>query len=74
MSRFTGRLMTALVEERVDGEDGLYIGRLFCHAPEVDGALVIESAAPLSPGTFARGVVTGQAGFDLKLRVATVSG
>ena len=74
MSRFTGRLMTALVEEQVDGEEGLYIGRLFCHAPEVDGALVIESAAPLSPGTFARGVVTGQAGFDLKLRVATVSG
>jgi ribosomal protein S12 methylthiotransferase len=69
MSRFTGRLMTALVEEQVDGEAGLYIGRLFCHAPEVDGSLVIESAAALLPGTFVKGLVTGQAGFDLKLRV-----
>lgn len=70
MSRFTGRCMTALVEEQVDGGEGLYLGRLFCHAPEVDGSLVIESADPLSPGTFVSGVVTGQAGFDLKLRAA----
>jgi ribosomal protein S12 methylthiotransferase len=69
MGRFTGRLMTALVEEQVDGEAGPYIGRLFCHAPEVDGSLVIESAAALLPGTFVKGLVTGQAGFDLKLRV-----
>jgi ribosomal protein S12 methylthiotransferase len=67
MRRFTGHLMTALVEERVD--EGLYLGRLFCHAPEVDGALVIEGAGTLPPGTFVRGLVTGQAGFDLRLRL-----
>jgi ribosomal protein S12 methylthiotransferase len=67
MRRFTGHLMTALVEERVD--EGLYLGRLFCHAPEVDGALVIEGAGTLQPGTFVRGLVTGQAGFDLRLRL-----
>jgi ribosomal protein S12 methylthiotransferase len=72
MRRFTGRQMTALVEEQVDEESGLYIGRLFCHAPEVDGALVIESAGVLETGSFVRGLVTGQAGFDLKLRVDAV--
>ncbi|MDR2098275.1 MAG: MiaB/RimO family radical SAM methylthiotransferase, partial [Spirochaetaceae bacterium] len=68
MDRFTGRRMTALVEEQVDGEDGVYLGRLFCQAPEVDGAAVIESAYPLPPGSFARGTVLGRAGFDLRLR------
>jgi ribosomal protein S12 methylthiotransferase len=72
MRRFTGRRMTALVEEAVDGDTGLYLGRLFCQAPEVDGALVIESACVLEPGTFVRGLVTGQAGFDLKLRARQV--
>jgi ribosomal protein S12 methylthiotransferase len=69
MDRFTGRRMTALVEEQVDGEDGLYLGRLFCHAPEVDGAAVIESPVPLLPGSFVQGLTLGRAGFDMRFRV-----
>ncbi|MDR0663606.1 MAG: 30S ribosomal protein S12 methylthiotransferase RimO [Spirochaetaceae bacterium] len=69
MDRFTGRRMTALVEERLDGEEGVYLGRLFCQAPEVDGAAVIESAVPLQLGSFIQGTVLGRAGFDLRLRI-----
>jgi ribosomal protein S12 methylthiotransferase len=65
MERFVGRTVPALVEEAVDEEDGLYLGRLFCHAPEVDGAAVIESGVPLIPGDFVTVKVTARAGFDL---------
>jgi ribosomal protein S12 methylthiotransferase len=66
MDRFTGRNVTALVEGRLDA--GLYAGRLFCHAPEVDGAAVIESSAPLPAGCFVPCAVTGRSGFDLRLK------
>ncbi|MDR2658603.1 MAG: 30S ribosomal protein S12 methylthiotransferase RimO [Spirochaetaceae bacterium] len=65
MERFTKRRMTALVEERVDS---FYIGRLFCHAPEVDGAVVIEGADELPLGSFIDGVVSSRAGFDLTMQ------
>ncbi|MDR2071671.1 MAG: 30S ribosomal protein S12 methylthiotransferase RimO, partial [Treponema sp.] len=41
MDRFIGRTEYVLVEERINGEEGLYLGRLPCQAPEVDGAAVI---------------------------------
>jgi ribosomal protein S12 methylthiotransferase len=66
MDRFTGRNVTALVERRLDA--GHYVGRLFCHAPEVDGVAVIESPAPLPAGRFVPCVVTGRSGFDLRLK------
>jgi ribosomal protein S12 methylthiotransferase len=82
MDRFVGRTMDVLLEEAVDEEDGLYLGRLYCQAPEVDGAAVITAEGNLSgldmlvkpgtgivPGTFYRGKVTGRAGFDLEVRV-----
>jgi ribosomal protein S12 methylthiotransferase len=46
MNRFIGRTLDVLVEEELCGEssgqDGLWLGRLFCQAPEVDGAAVIS--------------------------------
>ncbi|MDR3192799.1 MAG: 30S ribosomal protein S12 methylthiotransferase RimO [Treponema sp.] len=69
MERFVGRGMDALVEEILDGEEGLYLGRLYCQAPEVDGAAVISSRRPLEPGVLARGGVTGRVGFDLEILV-----
>ncbi|GHT64717.1 ribosomal protein S12 methylthiotransferase RimO [Spirochaetia bacterium] len=67
MDRFVGREFDVLVEEAVDEEDGLYLGRLYCQAPEVDGAAVINSDRNLAPGAFVRGRVTGRAGFDLEV-------
>jgi ribosomal protein S12 methylthiotransferase len=69
MERFVGRGMDALVEEALDREEGIYLGRLYCQAPEVDGAAVISSARPLEPGAMVRGRVTGRAGFDLEVLI-----
>jgi ribosomal protein S12 methylthiotransferase len=66
MGRFVGRTLEALIEEAVDEEEGLYLGRLYCQAPEVDGATVIRSEKPLIPGALLSGRVFGQAGFDLE--------
>jgi ribosomal protein S12 methylthiotransferase len=50
-------------------DEDLYLGRLFCQAPEVDGAAVIRSEQKLVPGTLVRGRVFARAGFDLEVRV-----
>jgi ribosomal protein S12 methylthiotransferase len=71
MDRFIGRRMRALVEEKLDA---FYLGRLFCHAPEVDGALVIESARSLPLGVFVDGIITGRSGFDLHMLPPPASG
>jgi ribosomal protein S12 methylthiotransferase len=63
--------LEALVEETVDRrsveEEGLYLGRLYCQAPEVDGAAVIRSDRALTPGTFIHSRVFARSGFDLEL-------
>ncbi|GHV10818.1 ribosomal protein S12 methylthiotransferase RimO [Spirochaetia bacterium] len=69
IDRFVGKEFDVLVEEAVDAEDGLYLGRLYCQAPEVDGAAVITSERNLAPGAFVRGKVVGRAGFDLEVLV-----
>jgi ribosomal protein S12 methylthiotransferase len=71
MNRFIGRELDVLVEETFisDQDDDLYLGRLYCQAPEVDGAVVIRSAAPLVPGTMVPGRVVARAGFDLEVEV-----
>ncbi len=65
MDRFVGRKLRLLVEEKVEGEDGLYLARAACQAPEVDGATVLSADTELVPGTFVTGLVFGRAGFDL---------
>lgn len=69
MERFVGQVVDVLVEEAVDREEGLYLGRLFCQAPEVDGAAVINSTKDLKPGTFVQGKVQARAAFDLEVHV-----
>jgi ribosomal protein S12 methylthiotransferase len=71
MDRFIGRTMDVLIEEEISApeEGGLYLGRLFCQAPEVDGAAVIHAACPVLPGTLARCRITGRAGFDLEAAI-----
>jgi ribosomal protein S12 methylthiotransferase len=50
------------------GDGGLYLGRLYCQAPEVDGAAVITGSGPLVPGSMVRCRVTGRAGIDMEVR------
>jgi ribosomal protein S12 methylthiotransferase len=45
----------------------LYLGRLYCQAPEVDGLTTLRSGRPLAPGTFVRGRISGRTGFDLEM-------
>ncbi|MDR0644634.1 MAG: 30S ribosomal protein S12 methylthiotransferase RimO [Treponema sp.] len=63
LERFVGREFSVLVEEKVD--EGLYLGRMFAQAPEVDGAVVVHADAAPRLGTFTRCKVTARAGFDL---------
>ena len=69
MDAFVGRSAEVLVEEKIEGEDNLYLGRLPCQAPEVDGAAVITSEEPLVPGTIYPGNIYARAGIDLAVRV-----
>jgi ribosomal protein S12 methylthiotransferase len=73
MERFLGRTLDALVEEVTDAEAGLYLGRLYCHAPEVDAQVVLRSNTPLSPGCFVPCTVTARANFDLLARPQAAS-
>jgi ribosomal protein S12 methylthiotransferase len=48
VDRFIGQNLDVLLEERFEGGnsgDGLWLGRLYCHAPEVDGAAIVTGAA-----------------------------
>jgi ribosomal protein S12 methylthiotransferase len=70
MDRFIGAEYETLVEEKIEGEEGLYLGRLYCQAPEVDGAAVIrceDDRRLLEPGTLVSGRVFARTGFDLRV-------
>lgn len=70
LDRLLGRTLEALVEEPAAGEPGsrpLYLARLQCQAPEVDGLTLIRSEKPLTLGSFVRGRITARQGFDLEL-------
>jgi ribosomal protein S12 methylthiotransferase len=43
MDRFVGQNLDVLLEERFED---IWLGRLYCHAPEVDGAAVITGITP----------------------------
>jgi ribosomal protein S12 methylthiotransferase len=58
----------------VNAEENLYLGRLACSAPDVDGGVIIQTKNTLTPGTFARGVIRGRSGFDLLMAAPSVCG
>jgi len=76
MERFIGRVFDCMVEERLEsppgdsssGEEDIYLGRLPCQAPEIDGAAVILSQRPLEAGVLVPCKVYGRAGIDLQAR------
>jgi ribosomal protein S12 methylthiotransferase len=77
MERFIGQTVEVLVEERIDSaaEDGenFWLGRLYCQAPDIDGAAVIAGggADGESPqtGKFVKCKVIARRGFDLEVRL-----
>ncbi|NOY09549.1 MAG: 30S ribosomal protein S12 methylthiotransferase RimO [Spirochaetes bacterium] len=65
LKKYIGMNMRILIEEKIRNEN-LYIGRSFMQAPEVDGAVVVETMRDLSPGRVVDARITGSAGFDLE--------
>ncbi|WP_304225042.1 30S ribosomal protein S12 methylthiotransferase RimO [Gracilinema caldarium] len=65
MDRFVGKTLPVLVEERIENEEGLYLGRTVCQAPEVDGATVLSSDTDLKLGSIVFAKIFSRAGFDL---------
>lgn len=67
---FIGRCLPVLVEKHTGG--GQYVGRTFRDAPDVDGVFYLLAERELSPGGFARAMVTGAEVSDLFGREHTV--
>jgi len=55
--------------EDTDDTENLWLGRLYCQAPDVDGAAVIVSGKNLQVGTLAKCKVTTRRGFDLEVQI-----
>jgi ribosomal protein S12 methylthiotransferase len=75
MDRFTGQTLEILIEEQIDsaaGEENFWLGRLYCQAPDIDGAAVIAGETTgISPqlGNFFSCKVIARRGFDLEVRL-----
>jgi len=71
MERFTGRTLEVLIEEHIDSnaaEETFWLGRLYCQAPDIDGATVLAGAAEIKPqlGDIVPCKVTARHWFDLE--------
>jgi len=77
MDYFADLTLDVLIEERIGGDaedsENIWLGRLYCHAPEIDGAAVIitDTADQIMPhlGTLAKCRVIARRGFDLEVRL-----
>jgi ribosomal protein S12 methylthiotransferase len=77
MERFIGKTLEALLEERFantasadadNDNEVIWLGRLYCHAPEIDGTAVIVNADKMpTAGTLALCKVIARRGFDLEV-------
>jgi ribosomal protein S12 methylthiotransferase len=65
-SGLMGTEMKVIIDEKVENEPGLYMGRSFMDAPEVDGIVYVRSEKEeLFPGDFRNINVTGFMEYDL---------
>jgi len=79
MERFTGQTLEVLVEEQIDSpaaEENFWLGRLYCQAPDIDGAAVITGAAEINPqlGNIIPCKIIARRGFDLEARLLLTPG
>jgi len=75
MDRFTGQNLEILLEEQIIGSgensnDHFWLGRLYCHAPEVDGAALITGTVHGTAGEVIPCTVIARRGFDLEAIVS----
>jgi len=66
VDRFLGQTLDALLEEKFErGDSTLWLGRLYCHAPEVDGAAIVTGAGMgAQPGDVIPCTVVARRGVD----------
>ena len=73
MDRFTGKTLEVLIEEKIDSSEDagtIWLGRLYCHAPDIDGCAVITGSKDnLQAGTIVKCKVTARRGFDLEVQI-----
>jgi ribosomal protein S12 methylthiotransferase len=72
VDRFIGQNLDVLLEEQFEGGDGgepLWLGRLYCHAPEVDGAAVVTGGGTTQAGDVIPCKVVARRGVDLEVRL-----
>ena len=76
MNRFVNQTLEVLVEEKIENnndnthDENLWLGRLYCQAPDIDGSTVIvcENKKDLQLGSIVKCKVTARRGFDLEVR------
>ncbi|MDR2476246.1 MAG: 30S ribosomal protein S12 methylthiotransferase RimO [Treponema sp.] len=80
MDRFAGQTLEVLIEEqfeaaegeaKTEGGENIWLGRLYCHAPEVDGTAVITAGndAKLKTGAIVFCKAIARRGFDIEVRI-----
>ncbi|MDR2542624.1 MAG: 30S ribosomal protein S12 methylthiotransferase RimO [Treponema sp.] len=77
MEHFIGQTLDVLIEEQIadpvnaEESENLWLGRLYCQAPDIDGAAVVvsQNTEKLRVGSFAKCRVVTRRGFDLEVRV-----
>jgi ribosomal protein S12 methylthiotransferase len=80
MDRFINQNLEILIEEQfdstnADNNENFVLGRLYCQAPEIDGATVIsetgfkDSRIKMKPGNLVMCKIISRRGFDLEARL-----
>lgn len=63
--RMLGKKLTCMIQGRIVDEDGVYIGRTYMDAPDVDGLIFIQSDVELLSGDFVQVKVVDFKEYDL---------
>lgn len=69
MEQYLDTTLEVLVEESVEEEDNVYIGRSYMDSPEIDGEVYIYSSKPLEIGQFYDIVIEDSMEYDLIGRI-----
>ena len=83
IDRFTGKTFDVLLEEKIEllpdskekssHQDEIWLGRLYCQAPEIDSTVVITGTRDgFKAGTFVPCKIIARRGFDLEAKIASL--